>query len=184
MGGHARPAPARVVTSASQASPDVPHAIQLRPATVDDVPRLAQLEREAFPDPWDAAAFRSLLRGAASRVTVAEADGLVVGYTVLVRAADEGELANIAVAAERRGCGLGRLLLDDALALARAEAVSAVYLEVRESNAAARHLYETAGFEAIGRRRRYYRAPDEDAVLMRWRPPVAVSDTAAGGVRS
>jgi ribosomal-protein-alanine N-acetyltransferase len=155
-----------------------PEGIRLRPATAEDVPRLAQLERDAFPDPWDAAAFRSLLRSATNRVTVADDDGLVVGYTVVVRAADEGELANIAVAPERRGRGVGRRLLADALTRASADAVSAVYLEVRESNAAARHLYESAGFEAIGRRRRYYRSPDEDAVLMRWRPSGAFGDAA------
>ncbi len=173
MGSGARPSPAGDVTAPPSDAEGPTTGIRLRPATERDVPRLAELEREAFPDPWDAAAFRSLLRGSANRVTVAEHEGLVVGYTVVVRAADEGELANIAVASQARGQGLGRRLLDDALRRAGAEHVSAVYLEVRESNAAARRLYESTGFEVIGRRRRYYRSPDEDALVMRWRPPSA-----------
>jgi ribosomal-protein-alanine N-acetyltransferase len=58
-------------------------------------------------------------------------------------------------------------LLDAALADARSRGAAVVYLEVRDSNAAARALYLSRGFSEVGRRRSYYRRPVEDAVVMR-----------------
>jgi ribosomal-protein-alanine N-acetyltransferase len=90
----------------------------------------------------------------------------VAGYSVLIFAADEAELANLAVAAAERRLGIGRILLDDVIAEAGTRGANRIYLEVRESNAAARALYSQAGFREMGRRRRYYSAPVEDAVIM------------------
>jgi ribosomal-protein-alanine N-acetyltransferase len=80
---------------------------------------------------------------------------------------DEGELANLAVAASDRGQGVGAALLDAMLDDASARGTLQVYLEVRESNAAARRLYASKGFEEIGRRKQYYRSPTEDALILR-----------------
>ena len=77
------------------------------------------------------------------------------------------ELANVAVGPVWRGRGVAAALLDELLAAAAARAVTAVYLEVRESNAPARALYAARGFEAVGRRRGYYRRPVEDALVLR-----------------
>jgi ribosomal-protein-alanine N-acetyltransferase len=145
-----------------------PDGVVLRPARASDVDALVTIERAAFPDPWDARSFRSVINAPAGRVTVAERAGDVVGYAVVLLAADEAELANLAVAAEARGQGVGRRLLHAVRSAAAAEGAEVMYLEVRESNAPARALYDGAGFTVIGRRRRYYRAPDEDALLMRW----------------
>jgi ribosomal-protein-alanine N-acetyltransferase len=62
---------------------------------------------------------------------------------------------------------VGRQLLDDALQAARARRVASVYLEVRESNHAARTLYASRGFAPVGVRRGYYQHPPEDALVMR-----------------
>jgi ribosomal-protein-alanine N-acetyltransferase len=80
---------------------------------------------------------------------------------------DEGELANLAVAPELRSRGIGRLLLDAILQNATTRGVRQLYLEVRESNVAARGLYLGRGFEQVGRRKRYYRSPTEDALILR-----------------
>jgi ribosomal-protein-alanine N-acetyltransferase len=82
-------------------------------------------------------------------------------------AADEGEIANLAVAPSGWGSGTGRRLLNAALAEALARGAAAVYLEVRDSNDRARRLYHSSGFEEVGRRRRYYRRPVEDAIVLR-----------------
>jgi len=58
-------------------------------------------------------------------------------------------------------------LLERAIAELREAAVRTIYLEVRESNLAARTLYEANGFESVGRRRGYYRSPVEDALVLR-----------------
>lgn len=134
---------------------------------------MAHIEATAFSDPWPVSGFRELLATSAARVTIAERDGTTVGYTVMMVAADEAELANIAVLETERGQGLGRRMLEAALSAALKEGVCSVYLEVRESNTAARGLYASLGFAVAGRRARYYSKPAEDALLMHWRAPQA-----------
>jgi ribosomal-protein-alanine N-acetyltransferase len=90
-----------------------------------------------------------------------------MGYLVAWFIMDEGEIANLAVAPEARSHGVGTLLLGTAIAMARRREVGTIYLEVRDSNAAARALYASHGFQEIGRRRRYYRRPVEDALVLR-----------------
>jgi len=79
----------------------------------------------------------------------------------------EWEIENIALAGPARRRGLGTRLLGEFLDLARAQGAEAVFLEVRESNRAARALYEKWSFMRSGRRQRYYKDPEEDAILYR-----------------
>lgn len=94
-------------------------------------------------------------------------EGGVAGYVIAHCAADEGEILNLGVAPAHRRRGLGRALVKQVLADLCTRRVRTVYLEVRESNAGARRLYESLGFTAIGRRRTYYRRPVEDAIVLR-----------------
>jgi ribosomal-protein-alanine N-acetyltransferase len=80
---------------------------------------------------------------------------------------EEGEIADLAVAPAARRLGVGGLLLDRVVAEAMESGVRALYLEVRESNSAARALYHSRGFDTVGRRRRYYQRPAEDALVLR-----------------
>jgi ribosomal-protein-alanine acetyltransferase len=95
----------------------------------------------------------------------------VVGYVVTWVVADEAELANLAVAPGRRRAGIGRSLLDSAIADVLARGATSLYLEVRESNVAGRAMYGGRGFVPVGRRPSYYRNPTEDALLLRYQPP-------------
>lgn len=143
-------------------------SVRVRDMVVDDVRALAEIEALSFSDAWPASAFRDMLSRDFARLRVAVmADGEIVGYCVLTRAADEGEIANICTAPSVRGTGVGALLLDDALAAADSADTQAVYLEVRVSNAPARGLYESRGFCLVGRRRGYYQHPTEDALVLR-----------------
>ena len=98
---------------------------------------------------------------------VAEMRGIVAGYIVAHQAADEGEILNLGVAGAHRRRGLGRALVEHCLGALVTWGVRTVYLEVRESNAGARRLYEALGFGEVARRARYYRRPVEDAVVLR-----------------
>ena len=98
---------------------------------------------------------------------VAEQQGKVAGYVVALDAADEGEILNLAVAEGGRRRGLGRALVEAIIAALSERGVRQVYLEVRESNAAARALYAGFGFKDVGRRKGYYRRPVEDAIVLR-----------------
>jgi [ribosomal protein S18]-alanine N-acetyltransferase len=143
--------------------------VRLRGATVHDVAGIVEIERASFSDPWSAGSFRSLLSTPLAFFTLATDAGTeeVLGYVIALRAIDEAEIANLAVAPAWRGRGLGAMLLDHAVGAVAARGVSKVYLEVRSSNAAARALYASRGFSEIGIRSHYYRRPVEDALVLR-----------------
>ena len=132
----------------------------------DHLDQIAALERVCFPDPWSRESFCAQLD--VSGVFLVICDGeQVVGYAVMGIASSEAELYNIAVKEEYRGKGLSDALFKHTLAAAVEKGVDTVFLEVRESNLRARRFYERLGFEDIGRRKRYYSHPTEDAILMR-----------------
>lgn len=133
--------------------------------TDDDIPAAAALERECFSEPWSENAFRESL-AAQTVFYTAKSGGVPVGYIGISTVLDEGYIANIAVAAEYRRQGAASQLIGRVLRLARQKKLSFVSLEVRRSNAAAIRLYETFGFRLEGERRRFYRNPDEDALIM------------------
>lgn len=152
--------------------------IRLRSAVAADLDAIVAIERASFGDPWSRGAFLSLVRRADAYVVVAvedepaqtDADPVppVLGYAVAWFIVGEGEVGNVAVHPAARGRGIGARLLDAALAEAGRRGADVVFLEVRESNDTARRLYASRGFVEVGRRRRYYRRPDEDALVMRW----------------
>jgi ribosomal-protein-alanine N-acetyltransferase len=159
-------------------SPAVP--LTIRPCTPMDLERVAEIERVSFSDPWNFETFSAALALRHLRFLVAEegpapgeqevgggAERALVGYVVALVMADEGEIADVAVAPAARRRGVARALLDRVAADARDAGVGALYLEVRESNSAARALYGSLGFETVGRRRGYYQRPAEDALLLR-----------------
>jgi ribosomal-protein-alanine N-acetyltransferase len=149
----------------------VGEALEVRRATPADLDRIAEIERASFADPWTSDALETALGLAHIRFMVAEQGGgagsRLVGYVVALVMGDEGEIADIAVDPAARRAGVGGLLLtrmEEELARC---GVRALYLEVRESNVAALGLYRGRGFEAVGRRRAYYRHPVEDALVLK-----------------
>jgi [ribosomal protein S18]-alanine N-acetyltransferase len=143
-------------------------ALVIESAKLADVPAIMAIERAAFSDPWSARSFREALSNPSAFCACARRDGRSLeGYVVAWFVADEGEIANLAVAPAAWGTGIGRALLDASIAEASTRRLKAVYLEVRDSNARARHLYGSRGFVEIGRRRSYYRRPVEDAIVLR-----------------
>jgi ribosomal-protein-alanine N-acetyltransferase len=142
--------------------------ITIEPALRSDLPLIAELEKAAFSDPWSPASFESVMDEPAAYMAVARAaTERILGYVVAWFAADEGEIANLAVREPTRRQGIGASLLDATLIEGRRRGALNMYLEVRESNDAARRLYASRGFLEIGRRRGYYRRPAEDAIVLR-----------------
>lgn len=129
--------------------------VMTRPGTAADLPAVALLQREC-PEAaqWDVAGYL------AYEFRIAEHHGVVAGFAVWRAVADgEWELLNLAVSPAFRRRGLGA-------ALVAAIPPGRIFLEVRESNAAARALYENQGFRLLGRRKRYYNDPVEDGIVM------------------
>jgi len=143
--------------------------IVLRVGSVADLNDVAALERQCYADPWPAGAFAALPDNPRVFFAVARraGSGALVGYAIAWYVLDEGELANLAVAPHDRRRGIGRTLLGAVVADAVDREVRELYLEVRQSNAAARQLYAAHEFEEVGRRKAYYRSPVEDALILR-----------------
>jgi ribosomal-protein-alanine N-acetyltransferase len=145
-----------------------PGTVAVRHALAGDVDAIVAIERVSFTQPWSRRSLADLVdaRGVVFLVAVG-ADGDVVGYAVVLTAADDSELANLAVGSVARRHGIGRRLLEAACQAASSAGAERMFLEVRESNASARSLYASAGFSPVGRRRRYYVEPVEDALVLR-----------------
>ena len=140
----------------------------LRPMREADLDAVMRIELRAYPFPWTQGIFRDCLH-AGYPMWVQERCGVIVGYGVLSIAADEAHVLNLCTAPECEGQGLGRKMLQSLLRIARGNGAQRVFLEVRPSNPRAIELYDRSGFNEIGRRPRYYPAPNngrEDAIVM------------------
>ena len=140
---------------------------RVRPATLADLPALLALEASsATAAHWSEAEYRSLLVETAGVIPVIGEDS-VQGFIVGQDLGPEWEIENIVVAGPMQRRGLATQLVQELLNLAGDRGAQALYLEVRESNRAARSLYSKMGFTETGRRKAYYGSPEEDAVLYR-----------------
>ncbi len=145
--------------------------MRVRTAVPEDIPGILEIERESpsaghWPEPHyrrmfgdDTVPHRVLLS--------AEDEAGLQGFLVAAHFGDEWELENIVVSPQARRKGIAGLLLKSLLQCAQQEGGREMFLEVRESNQAARQLYEKVGFNVTGRRPSYYSDPAEDAILYR-----------------
>lgn len=134
---------------------------------VRDLEQVMEIENSAYEFPWSEGIFRDCIRVGYSCWVLA-ADQRILGYCIMSVAQSECHLLNLCVKPSAQGRGIGREMLTQLLDLASTSADSA-FLEVRPSNLAALHLYSTAGFNEIGRRKGYYPAAKngrEDAVIL------------------
>ena len=141
--------------------------ITIRRMETRDVPAVAAIEKETFARPWSEDSFRREMEtNAVARYLVAEKAGRVIGYAGAWVVLDECHITNIAVAADERGRGTGKRLLEALMQYVSNLGAAWADLEVRVSNTTAQHLYSRAGFVSIGKRKRYYEDNGEDAFLM------------------
>lgn len=155
--------------------------LRIRLATSEDFGVIRHLEDTLFPeDPWTDGMIREEISSPArayfiaEKVIISDVGGhsseqestAIVGYAGISLGLD-ADIMTIGVMPNARRCGVGGMLVDAMLTTVRKAGTERVFLEVRQSNAAAQKLYERHGFEAIGRVRAYFRNPLEDAVTMR-----------------
>lgn len=140
----------------------------VRPMERYDLHAALDIEAESNPVPWGSADFGPYLEGGSGSGPRAWvwADTEVRGFLCAASAADEAELQSFAVAAHRRGQGIGADLMRVFLAWASAAGARSVHLEVREGNEGARRFYARWGFAETGRRARYYRDNGEAALML------------------
>lgn len=141
--------------------------LQFRPMQMADLDAIMAIEPTIYPYPWSRGNFSDSLNAGYS-AWVYEEHGCIIGYAVVMLVLDEAHLLNISIAKSHQGRGLGRSLLDDMMQISRGHGAANIFLEVRPSNTAAIHLYESVGFNEMAVRRGYYPAANgrEDAILM------------------
>lgn len=159
--------------------------MRVRRAQAADIPAMLELERENPTSVnWSHEHYENLFRSAAPEpsrylvlvvedrsesksVTESTKTPSVVAFLAAHHVDSDWDLQYIVVGKESRRMGLGTYLLDEFISYVRATSGSRIFLEVRESNHAARALYRKAGFEQAGLRKSYYSNPAEDAILLR-----------------
>ena len=137
----------------------------IRRCRSEDIERVQRIETLSLENPWSLRLFQEELQASGSRLWIAEIDGQIQGFISFRLCTPDCELLRLAVAPPARNAGIGRALLDHACRCLTGEGCTICFLEVRPSNAAARALYERAGFIHHGNRARYYNNPVEDAML-------------------
>lgn len=140
--------------------------ITIRRMTYEDLDEVVRLEKICFSDPWNRKCFEEELEHQFCIPLVVRLDDAIVGYTCLWYVDEQMEIANFAVSPEYRRRGIGRRLMQEVILESKEKGCTSVILSVRESNLPAENLYQEFGFKEVGRRKRYYRYPVEDAVIM------------------
>ncbi len=134
--------------------------------TEEDLKDIAELEKMCINPPWSYKALCDFASCPTSRILVASYNYEVYGYITYSEVVDEVQIANVAVHPEQRRRGIGENLLRTLYANSKQNGISIITLEVRESNEPAIRLYRKCGYKEVGRRKKYYTSPSEDALLM------------------
>lgn len=141
--------------------------VTVRPMKAEDVPVLAVLERENFSDPWSEASFEAELANPHGITLTAETAAGIAGYLNAFLVGGNLHINTFCVDEGQRGKGIASMLMERLLEKAVSEGAEDATLEVREGNAPALALYRKYGFVPVGVRKRFYREPEENAVLMK-----------------
>lgn len=145
-------------------------AIDIRQATVLDLPEIMNLETASFAnDAWPEDTFKSELAAKHTYYILALEENLVVGYAGLSKlpGSDQADIQTIAVREDKRGLGIGKKLMDTLTLQATELGAKEIFLEVRADNSAAQKLYKLFGFKQIGTRKKYYQPDGVDAFIMK-----------------
>lgn len=142
------------------------HPIAVVPMEKEHIETLVALEQLCFSAPWSADALAGELQNPLAVFRVAFIEGKVAGYVGMQHVLDEGFVCNIAVFPQFRRQGVATALLQTLDRYAQEHGMATISLEVRQANTAAQQLYEKMGYELVGRRRRFYQNPVEDALIM------------------
>ena len=139
---------------------------KVRRMTMEDGAAVAEMEHQLFSDAWSEKSILETLDQTNTICLIAEKAGRTAGYLLAYTAADEAEIARIAVVKELQRQGAARGLLTELESVCGSEGIKKILLDVRSGNSAARALYANAGFKEDGIRQRFYEDPEEDAILM------------------
>ena len=146
----------------------LPLEARLEALTVDDLDAVIAVEQSVYGHPWTVGNFKDALASgyAAQRLL---AGNTLIGYFVAMKVIDEVHLLNITVSLDYRSQGWAQMMLEALALWARGQGCEWLWLEVRESNHRAIHVYRSHGFKQVGLRKDYYpvgRGQREAALVM------------------
>ena len=140
---------------------------QFRPMQLNDLDAIMAIEPYIYPYPWTRGNFSDSFNSGYSAWVLLRNE-VIIGYALVMMVLDEAHLLNLSIAKDHQKQGLGRVLLEHMIDIAKNNQAANMFLEVRPSNISAIALYENMGFNEMAIRRGYYPAKNsrEDAVLM------------------
>ena len=151
------------------ASPPPPDDLTIGRATApEELAAVADLQRRSFANAWGAEAIRWELDNSdvARLYTARTSTSVLVAYCACWLVFDELHINSVAVEPSARRQGLARRVLEFVFRDVVKAGARGATLEVRQSNDAARALYEGLGFRVEGVRRNYYQNPREDGLIL------------------
>ena len=135
--------------------------------TLKDCVSVARIDKISIANPWSYKDYCDAVEKQEYVYLVARQNDEVIGFAGFIQALDEADITHIAVEPSCRGCHIGEALLEELLKTAYERGIHVVFLEVRFNNEAAKSLYDKMGFENLGMRKKYYKNPVEDAIIMK-----------------
>lgn len=142
--------------------------IKIEEMTFEDYEKIKDNLKEEFDEFWSASILKSELESENSKYIVAKENENVVGFAGIILLPDNAEITNIVTKKSERKKGIGSLLLEKLIEMAKNEKKENISLEVNENNFSARNLYEKYKFEIVGMRKKYYNGKDNAIIMTRY----------------
>lgn len=140
--------------------------IEIKEMQFDDLEGVMEIENANFSKPWTETGFFTFLIRDDTLFLVAAEEDRILGYCGIVMAQEEGDITNVSVAKNVQNMGIGQRLMEELLIRTKEKGIQKIFLEVRESNQQAIHVYEKIGFKQISIRKNYYESPVENGFVM------------------
>lgn len=139
--------------------------VKIEKMTLSDFEKIENILIDEFDDFWKPSILKNELENELSRYIVAKIENDIVGFAGIIILPDDAEITNIVTRKQNRKNGIGKLLLAKLIEITKQENKEEISLEVNEINKPAIKLYESFGFEIVGRRKKYYNR-ENDAIIM------------------
>lgn len=135
---------------------------------LSDYEEIKDILTTEFDEFWKPSILESELKSENSKYIVAKENGKIVGFAGLWFSPVDAEITNIVTKKTERKRGIGKALLDRLIEMAREAKRDNISLEVNENNVPAGSLYEKAGFEIAGIRKKYYNGKDNAIIMTKY----------------
>lgn len=131
-------------------------AIKIEKMNLNHLNELQEILISDFDDFWSFSTLKEEVENENSSYIIGKINNEIIGFAGLKKIFDQADIMNIVIEKTYRNQGIGTLLLENLILLAKDLNISTLFLEVNEQNKPAIHLYEKLGFEKLGVRKKYY----------------------------